>query len=155
MPEQVLSNENYVMVEVGFFGPPGSHLLLSHDDFSIRVNGKKTTIPGQQFGAVFKALKDPEYVPPEPPASKSKGGITSGGGGQSDPNAPPPVIHIPIEVERKMEQHVQKASLAEGDRPLPEAGLIYFEYGGKISGIHSLELIYNGAAGKVVIPLQP
>jgi hypothetical protein len=154
-PEQILSNENYIVVEVGLFGPAGARLQLSHDDFSVRINGKKTTLPGQQFGAIFKALKDPEYVSPEPAAAKSKGGISTGGGGQADANAPPPVIHIPIEVERKMEQHVQKASLAEGERPLPQAGLIYFEYGGKISGIHSMELIYSGAAGKVVIPLQP
>jgi hypothetical protein len=42
-----------------------------------------------------------------------------------------------------------------GDRTLPEAGLLYFKYRGKEKGIHSLELIYSGAAGQATIPLHP
>ena len=53
-----------------------------------------------------------------------------------------------------MEQKVKTASLPEGERALPVAGFIYFSYGGKTSGIHSMELIYDGAAGKVKLPLQ-
>jgi hypothetical protein len=153
-PESILSNDNFVVVEVGLFGPPQARLRLSFQDFSLRVNGKKVALPAQQYGLVFKALKDPEYNPPEAASSaKSKTSI-GGGGAQDDPGALPKVIHIPIEVERAMQQHVQKASLPEGERPLPQAGLIYFEYGGKLSGIHSIELIYDGPAGKTVVPLQ-
>jgi hypothetical protein len=34
------------------------------------------------------------------------------------------------------------------------AGLIYFSYGGNTKGIHSIELIYSGAAGKASLTLQ-
>lgn len=153
-PESVLSNENFVVVEVGLFGSPGARLRLSFQDFSLRINGKKAALPAQQFGLVFKNLKDPDWIPPES-ASKSKTSIGTGGDPQNDPGALPPVVHIPIEVSRAMEQHVQKAALPEGERALPQAGLIFFEYGGKISGIRSIELLYTGPAGKTVIPLQP
>jgi len=58
-------------------------------------------------------------------------------------------------VERKMELRVQKAAVPEGDRPLPVAGLIFFSYSGKTKGIHSMDLIYSGPAGKATIPMQP
>jgi len=45
--------------------------------------------------------------------------------------------------------------MQEGDRPLPQAGLLFFRYGGKTEGIKSIELIYSGAAGKASLDLQP
>ncbi len=58
-PESILSNESFVVVEVALFGSPGARLRLSFQDFSLRINGKKATLPAQQFGLVFKNLKDP------------------------------------------------------------------------------------------------
>jgi hypothetical protein len=62
---------------------------------------------------------------------------------------------MPIELRRAMEQHVQKVTMLEGDRALPQAGLLFFEYRGKTQGIRSLELIYSGAAGNTTLALQP
>jgi hypothetical protein len=45
--------------------------------------------------------------------------------------------------------------LPEGDRALPVAGLIFFQYRGKPQNIKSMELVYNGPAGTVSMPLQP
>jgi len=151
-----LSTEDYVVVEVGLFGAPGARLKLSATDFSLRVNGKKTPLPSQPSGLVAGSLKDPEWEPPAAP-SKSKTSMSGGGrgGDQSDPNAPPAPVKIPIEVQRAMAQRVQKASLPEGDRGLPQAGLIFFPYRGKTQGIHSADLIYNGPAGKATLALQP
>jgi len=151
-----LSTEDYVVVEVGLFGAPEARLKLSASDFSLRVNGKKTPVPTQPYGLVVGSLKDPEWEPPAAP-SKSKTSIGGGGGGgdPSDPNAPPAPVKIPIEVQRAMAQRVQKASLPEGDRGLPQAGLIFFPYRGKTQGIHSLELIYNGPEGKATLALRP
>jgi hypothetical protein len=53
-----------------------------------------------------------------------------------------------------MEQKVKKASIPEGDRVLPEAGLIFFQFGGKLTAIRSIELVYTGAAGKATLALQ-
>jgi hypothetical protein len=48
-----------------------------------------------------------------------------------------------------------RVAWAEGERPLPRAGLLYFPYGGKEKGIRSLELIYSGVAGKATLNLKP
>jgi hypothetical protein len=154
-PQSVLATEDYVVVEVGFFGPPETQLKISSDDFSLRINGKKTPLPARPSVSVFKSLKDPEWEPPIPVESKSKTSLGSGGGGQNDPGAPPPVVHIPIEVERGWALRVQKATLPEGERLLPVAGVIFFQYRGKTDNIDSIELIYTGPAGKATLKLHP
>lgn len=154
-PETIYTADDYVVVEVGVFGPPEARVKLSHEDFSIRINGKKLPSPAQPYGLVSKNAKDPAWEDLEPPeAKKSKGGVSTGGNGKND-TGPPPVFHVPVELKRAMEQKILKVSLPEGDRPLPEAGLIYFEHGGKISNIRSIELIYAGAAGKATLTLHP
>jgi len=153
-PEAILSTEDYVVVEVGLFGPAEARLKLSFDDFSLRINGKKMPTPAQPYGVVFQSLKDPEWEASIPAESKSKTNFGTGGRGQSSDSTPAPV-HMPIELKRVMQERVQKASLPEGERALPVAGLIYFPYGGKAQGIRSIELIYNGAAGKTTLALHP
>jgi len=152
-PEAVLSTEDYVVVEVGLFGPPAARVKLSYEHFSLRINGKKAPSPAQPYTFVFKSLKDPEWAPPVSAEPKSKTGINTGG--KSDSGSTPAPVHVPIELERAMELRVQKASLPEGERVLPGAGLIFFQHRGKTDGIHSLELIYNGPAGKAILTLQP
>jgi len=154
-PQSVLATEDYVVVEVGFFGPPEAQLKLSGDDFSLRINGKKTALPARPYASVFKSLKDPEWEPPVPVESKSKTSLGTGGGGQNDPGSTPAPVHVPIEVERKWEQRVQKAALPEGERALPVAGLIFFQYRGKADNIDSIDLIYTGPAGKATLNLHP
>jgi hypothetical protein len=159
--EGTYTTEDYVMVEVGLYGPPGAKLTLSVNDYSLRVNGKKAPIPSQPYAVIFESLKDPEMEPPssanksESKTSVGHGGRASGTAGEIPSNLPPPPVHIPIEVQRAMQQRVRKASLGEGDRALPQAGLIFFSYHGKTKGIHSIELIYEGAAGKAAMALQP
>jgi hypothetical protein len=149
------NSEDYVVVETALFGPPAGRLQMSSSDFSIRINEKKGSVPSQPFGATFRSLKDPEWVPPDQGEGKSKSSFSTGGQGGKNGDPPPAPAHMPIELQRAMEQHVQKAALPEGDRPLPEAGLIFFPYRGKASGIHSIELTYAGPAGKATLTLQP
>ncbi|MEP6536890.1 MAG: hypothetical protein ABJF23_16290 [Bryobacteraceae bacterium] len=149
-PQETLNSEDYVVVETALFGPADTKLILSVEDFALRVNGKKT-LPRQPFGMVFQSLKNPEL---EPPASAAKSKTNVGSGGQGD-SAPPPVYHIPPDVKHAMQQHVQKAALPLGERGLPVAGLIFFQYRGKTQNIQSLELIYSGPAGKATLALQP
>jgi hypothetical protein len=47
-----------------------------------------------------------------------------------------------------------KAALLEGDRALPQAGLLFFQYRGKRESIKSVELIYQGPAGNATLTLQ-
>ncbi len=153
-PEGPLSTENYVVVETGLFGAAGGKVTLSTDNFSLRVNGKKSPLPSVPYVVVLSSLRDPQWISPDEAQSKSKskGGLSTGG--QSD-SGPPPPVHIPIELQRSMSQYVIKSSLPEGERALPVGGLLFFPYRGKTKGIHSLELIYTGSAGKATLALQP
>jgi hypothetical protein len=152
-PEATLSTDDYVVVEVAFFGPPGAKLKLSTDDFTLHVNGKKKPLASEPSEVVFKSLKDPEWNPPEQQEKKSK--TSFGGGGDTDGNSTPLPPKVPIELRRTMSQRVQKASLPPGERPLPEAGLIFFDYHGKVASIRSLELVYKGPAGEATLTLNP
>ena len=151
-----LTTEDFVVVEVAVFGPPDAKLKLSADDFSLRINGAKKPLPITHFEMVFRSLKDPEYIPPEPPPEKgSKTGINAGGkGGGAGGDGPPAPAKIPVPVMRAMAQRVQKSALPEGDRALPQAGLIFFGYRPKTKSIQSLELLYEGPAGKATLVLQ-
>ncbi len=153
-PDATYSSEEYIVVEAALFGPAGARLKLSQADFSLRINGKKQPNPAEPYELVFKSLKDPEWEPPVKQDSKSKTSLNSGGGGGGD-NTPPPPPKMPIELRRAMEQRVLRAAMLEGDRALPQAGLLFFEYRGKTKNIRSLELVYNGPAGNATIALQP
>lgn len=155
-PEQTVAADDYVVVDAGLYGPPGARATLARGDFSLRINGKKNALPSEPYELVFKSLKDPQWQPPEPEEPKSKGGITTGGGGGGGGDkTPPPPPKMPFELRRAMEQHVQRAAMQEGDRALPQAGLLFFLYRGKTEGIRSIELIYSGAAGSATLALQP
>jgi len=158
-PTVTLSTEDFVVVEVALYGPAGTNLALDYQDFSLKINGKKP-VPARPYGMVFKSLKSPDYEPPSEKMLDKQGktNVTTGangGGGNSntDLGAPklPPIIHVPIEVSREWERKVHMAALPEGERPLPQGGLLFFEHGGRTN---SAELVYNGPAGKVTIPLQ-
>lgn len=152
--DAVYSSEDYVVVEVAFFGTADGRLKLSADDFSLKLKDKKNALPTQPFAYLTRSLKDPEWQPPEDPeGKKSKTGINTGGGGDdSGPKVPP---KMPLELRRKMEQRVLKSVLPEGDRALPVAGLIFFQYRGKTQNMKDMELVYGGPAGAVSLALQP
>src|SRR5439155_1662775 len=106
--EGALSTEDYVVIETALFGSPGARIKLSSDDFSLRINGKKTPLPSQPYGLVVGSVKDPEWEPPIPAASKSKTSLGGGGNGeQREANAPPAPVQIPIEVKRAMAQRLR------------------------------------------------
>jgi hypothetical protein len=151
--EGPLNTEDFVVVETAFFGAAGARLQLSSGDFSLRINGKKGAYASVPFGMVSSSLKDPEWSPPEEKDApkQSKSGLSAGQGGDNTP----PVVHVPLELRRAMALYLQKASLPEGDRVLPVAGLIYFRYSGRVKSIHSLELVYTGPAGEATLSLQP
>lgn len=154
-PDGPLSTEEFVVVEAGFFGPPGAKLQLTEADFSLRINGNKKVLPSEPYGLVVGNVKDPEWAPPEPKKEKTSFGGASGGGGGAADSGPPAPPKVPFDVQRKLAARVKQASMPVGDRTLPDAGFIYFKYRGKEKGIHSLELIYSGAAGPATLTLNP
>jgi hypothetical protein len=148
-PEDPLTTDDYVVVEAAVYGPDGAKLNLSPGQFSLQINDRKPS-PAVTFVVVASSLKDPEWVPPDQPKPKSK--TSFGGGGEDTPALPP---KIPIELRRKMAQYIEVHSLPEGEHALPQAGLLFFPYRSKTQNIHSMELIYNGPAGKTKLALQP
>ena len=46
-PQGVFSTEDFVVVETALFGSAEARIKLSVDDFSLRINGKKTALPSQ------------------------------------------------------------------------------------------------------------
>ncbi len=151
-PDATYTTDSYVTVEVGMFGAAGQKVMLSLEDFSLRLNGKKQGNPPQPYELLFKSLKDPEWVPPDKEEkSSSKGGINTGG---KDQDAVPLVVHMPPEMQRAMEQNVKNSAFPEGERALPVAGLLHFSYGGNVQKLKSVELIYTGAAGKATLTLK-
>jgi hypothetical protein len=154
----LLSTQDYVVVEAGVFGAAGAHVMLSPGDFSLRINGSKKPLPMEPLEVVAKSLKDPDYEEPESNKSGGKTMVNSGGGKAdgTDPNAPPPaLIPIPFELKRAWQQRAKRDSLAIGDRPLPQAGLLFFQYGSPTKGLRSIELIYSGSAGKATLSIHP
>lgn len=160
-PSLGIYNNDYVFVEVAFYGAPGASLALNYQDFSLRINGKKNLYPAQPYSFTFKSLLSPEYEPPTQhmlDEADKKTSVNTGTNGKSpisttnitDPKLPP-IVHVPFEVKRGWEQKVHMASLPEGERALPQGGVLYFEKDGKTN---SVELIYNGPAGKATIRLQ-
>lgn len=154
--QEPLNSADYVAVEIALFGPADARLTIAAADFSLRINGKKAPLPSLPWGMAAKDIKDPDWVSEEAAAGpKSKGGISGSGGGGQEAGAPPPLPpKVPIELLRGWQQRTRKAALAEGDRALPQAGLVFFQYRGKTENIKSLELIYEGAAGKAALTLQ-
>ena len=150
------TTEDYVAVETGLYGPSGARLKISSDDFSLRVSVKKTTsLPSQPFGMVFRSLKDPEWEDSVAVEAKSKSNTSISTGGKNGEKEPVAPVHMPLDLQRAMQQRVQKAALPEGDRALPRAGLIFFPYRGKTKNIRSMELVYAGPAGTATLTLQP
>jgi hypothetical protein len=139
-------------VEAGFFGAAGERTKFDVADFSLRINGKKP-VASRPYGMVLSSVKDPQWEPPEVPKASGTGVSTGGGGNEA--SVPPPTPHMPLPLQRAMEQKVMKGALPEGDRALPLAGLLFFPYRGKSAGIQKVELTYNGPAGKASLSLQP
>jgi hypothetical protein len=152
-PQAVFATEDYVTVEVAFFGPPDAHVQLSLADFSLKVNGKKP-LPAQGYVEIMGNLTDPQWEPPVP-VDKSAGKTSIGGGNNGDPGGTPAPPKMPFNLVRVMQQRVLKADLPEGDRAVPVAGLIYFKYHGKTEKIDSLELTYGSGKSKAVLNLHP
>jgi hypothetical protein len=149
-----LTSADYVVVEVALFGPPGARAQLSFSDFSLRINGRKAPYASQPYGLVLASVKDPEWEPPNATPAKQKTSMVGSGGGDRG-NEPPAPVKVPVDVQRGWAKRVQQWALPEGDRALPQAGLIFFEYRGKGTGIRTIELTYAGSAGNVTMNLEP
>ncbi len=171
-PAGFLIADDYLVVEVAFFGKGKSKLNIGAGNFAVRINNReKSSIAPDSPGTVAASIKYPDWtqkpgVTPSASAGAGNAGVVYGpasaprfpgdptGGRplpnpvpQTDPNVPAKPGEAPIE------ERVQAAALDEGDRVTPASGLIFFPFRGRIKSIKSLELIYQGPAGTATLKL--
>jgi hypothetical protein len=167
-PEGGYFTNDYLVVEVAFFGPRLARVKMSADQFTLRINGQKTPLMTQAPGMVGASLKYPDWEQ-RPTLTATAGPIILGRPDPverfpGDPNArrgpaPPrvPESENPSgqtkEPPMPMEERIQRAALPEGEHAAPAGGLLFFPFKGKTKRIRALELLYNGPAGKASLKL--
>ncbi|MGC9950849.1 MAG: hypothetical protein ABSF64_31165 [Bryobacteraceae bacterium] len=167
---QMFIAKDYLVVEVALFPANGQSLPVIAGHFSLRINGRKQALAPQAPEIVANALKYPDPntssglqptaqlgplvlgAPPRPverfpgdpnintPRPSPKGPADDSNGIDKEP---------PV----KAEELVVQAALPEGERRGPTSGFLYFPYRGRISRIHSLELVFTSPAGSAILPL--
>src|SRR5580698_5491235 len=166
-PKGTLVANDYLVVEVAFFGPSFSRLKMSPDNFTLRINGKGEPLTTEPPGMVSGSIK----FPGDRPHLESTASVGIGDGTVSvGPRAPPsrfpgdgndrtPTGQAPtlkeVDEEASIDYRVQNATLPEGEHALPRSGLLYFYFRGKIKNVHSLDLFYEGTMGKSTLKLLP
>jgi hypothetical protein len=167
-PEGSFFTEDYLVVEAAFFGPPLARVKMSAEHFTLRINGRKAPLMTQSPGIVGASLKYPDWEQ-RPTVTASAGPVILGGPVPverfpGDPNArrgpaPPRVPESENpggqakEPAMPIEERIQRAALPEGEHVAPAGGLLFFPFRGKTKSIRSLELLYDGPAGKVSLKL--
>ena len=64
-----LSTEEFVVVELGLFGPPETRMQISMDDFSLRIRRKSASPP---YGMAVASLKTRSGFRQKPPARRNR-----------------------------------------------------------------------------------
>jgi hypothetical protein len=166
-PHGTLIANDYLVVEVAFFGPSFSRLRMSPDNFKLRINGKGDGLSSEAPGMVSGSIK----FPSDRPHIEAGGSVGVGDGTVSvGPRPPPsqfpgdgkerlpanqPATIKTVEEDSNIDHRVLNAALPEGEQSLPRSGLLYFYYRGRAKNIRSLELSYDGAMGKSSLKLLP
>ncbi len=158
--------KDFLVVEVALFPAKGETVLVNSGEFNLRVNGRKEAIAPQGGEFVAAALEHPEdghgVHPMVGLGPVVLGAPNSGPRFPGDPSAPPaqdpqraPGTARPAQDKSPLtaEEVVVQAALPEGPAPKPTSGFLYFPYRGKLSRVHSLELIFSGPEGAARLPL--
>jgi hypothetical protein len=166
-PYGSLFTENYLVVETALFSQPRTLLKLSAAHFALRIDGKKTPLLPQNPAWVAATLVNPHWSS----APRITGGAGIGNAGvifgqprverfPGDPTTPrqPLPAPVPTRVEKDppppVEDQIRMVAFPESERELPASGLLFFAFKGKAEKIKSVELLYDGPAGKAALKLQ-
>jgi hypothetical protein len=161
---------NYLVVEVAYFPEKQAEVQSGH--FRLVVNGAKRGLYPQTPGMVAAGLKYDDW--------ENRRGIQVGagagntgiviGGPRRDPRFPddptarrlPAPPRAPDETGRPERgepgmtaaEAVTAAALEEGMASAPRSGAVYFAFKDSARKIRTLDLVYEGPAGKLVLKLQ-
>jgi hypothetical protein len=173
---QTIVVQDYLVVEVALYPPPGKPLAVSTGQFTLRLNGKKLLLYAQAPGFVAAALKYPDWE--RRPTLVATGGIGDAGviigrpeqverfPGDNRPSrtrlprpprapAPEDPSGLAEEEPPKPEELVVEAALPGGEAKGPVSGYLYFAHKGKTKSIRTLELLYEGPGGGATLRLAP
>ena len=153
---QMFISENHLIVEVAFYPPKDGTVNVKTSDFTLRVNGKKpalSPLSPESFAAELKRSNSPFSMGGGGgPDVMNRGPFPSPGSGGPFPRRTPsppraPSAGPPGGIDRREPVEASDAAVAsalpQGETKHPVAGFLYFPYRGKISGIKSLELVYD------------
>ncbi|MFN7932860.1 MAG: hypothetical protein U0R19_06005 [Bryobacteraceae bacterium] len=167
---------DYLMVEVAVYPNAREEFVVSHQHFTLRINGKKAAIFPQTPGMVAASLKYDDWeMRPHVIAGGGAGntGVVLGRPQQTErfpgdpagrnrlpkpPTAPEPEDRSGLEKDKapkaKPDEIVVSAALQEGPVSKPRRGYLYYAQKGKGESFKKVELIYSGPAGEAVISLK-
>jgi hypothetical protein len=161
-PEGTLVANDYLVVDVKFAGP--APLQTSAGQFLLRINAR-TVIEPDSAGDVSGSLKYPDWTQ-KPVVTGTAGPVMIGSsptverfpgdptvGHVPMPRAPEPDSPVEKAPAMSIDERVQKAAMVEGESKMPVSGLLYFPFQGKTKKIKSVELVYQGPAGRAEVKL--
>jgi len=160
---------NYLVVEVAFFPEKGPPMPVSAGEFRLRLNQATRELSAHSPGLVAGAIRNPgweQYRGVQASGGVGPGGVVIGG--------PPGVERFPGDPEgrrptqpRAPEQNegrptatktaaeaVEKYALEDGPVSGARSGLLYFYWEGKVKNLKSIQLVYDGVAGRAVLKLR-
>jgi hypothetical protein len=164
----MLMTPKYLVVDVALFGSACQRMTLTPAFFSLRINGSKQPTPAQQpFAVAYVMEAPPDDRSPELTLGRGDTAVIIGPNSGRRPANPadrripdtqryprPRPTDIPREPPLTPRQIIERAALPSGDVLLPASGVVFFAYPGKTESIRSLELIYEGPAGTIALPLR-
>lgn len=160
---------DHLVVEIGVF--PAKELMVSSSHFTLKVNGKKQVLFAQPPQFVAAAMKWDDWENRrQMEVYAGAGDATIGANPRWEPRFPgdnrqrrmpaPPKAPEPEHASVSRAEHPEKAeevavqsALVEGPTAFPTAGYLYFPFKGKPKSIKSLELIYTGPGGSIILKL--
>jgi hypothetical protein len=165
-----MSVEGYIAVEIAVYPQGPQPVPLSHGEFTLILNGRKTPLLPQSAGLVAASVKyDWERYPeltgrvgmgaadvilgrrneerfPGDPRSRDRINL---------PRAPAPEIQgMPKDQPPAVDEIVSRAVLPAGEIRSPVAGFLFFAHKGKMKSVKSAVLRYDGAAGSASLTLR-
>lgn len=169
VPGTTVYSDEYLFVEVAFFGAKGITAEFKPDQFWLVVNGASLT--PQPPGAVTLWNGALEMSPrPQVVGGKVDDGTIEIGGPSRTPRFPgddpahtprDPVPQVPVDPSNGQvkktqtpDEAVRSSELPQGAHALPVGGYLFFAYEGKLKKIKHAELHYKGPLGEATLKLR-
>lgn len=166
---------DYLTVDVALYPPKGKTISVAASQFRLRVNGKKQPLYSQTPGMVAASLRYPDWeqrptvlvgagagdaqvILGRPQPTERFPGDPRPQQGRLPPPPKAPTDQDRSGIERPPARSpadiVTEEALPEGDYTFPRHGHLYFPFKGKTASLKSVELLYEGPAGKAALVLR-